>query len=393
VQLPQDILAAVEERDLDRFGVTALAIAVDSGGDGYQKSWGVPVDATFRVASLTKPIVAAAAMRLVEQRKLSLDEPLTGLRLPWAGITLRHLLSHQAGLAHDWSKPLAFYGEGDDALQRMADDEAVGAPVGPGRLFSYSNPGYWLTGALIERATGKPFEDSLRELVLEPLGMERTGFAPIEPSVPSDLPYPRARRPSGGLYSCVEDLRRFAWLLTGGWASQSPLSRESIEEMQTPQIAVGPDGGYGLGLGVVHGRGCPTIEHGGAVAGIRAQLIVAQASSYVLLTNSDRGHFLINRLLGSVGLALHLPPEVAVSKADLEALEGMFREPLGTTIRVTPRDGGIELTLAGEDGSAHLRPASPTRFVVREGDDQGDWAEFFEDGRLMRYDTLFERVA
>jgi hypothetical protein len=165
--------------------------------------------------------------------------------------------------------------------------------------------------------------------------------------------------------------------------------------METPQIAIGPDTDYGLGLGLFRARGQRTIEHGGAVPGIRAQLLVApeQASSFVLLTDSDRGHFLINRLLGSVGLALHLPPEVAVAEDDLAAVAGTFREGLGATVRVTPRDGGIDLTLVGEDGSAHLRPASPTRFVVREGDDKGDWAEFFEDGRLMRYDTLFERVA
>jgi CubicO group peptidase (beta-lactamase class C family) len=399
VQLPQDILGAVEDRDLERFGVTALAIAVNSGGDGYQEAWGVPVETTFRIASITKPIVAAAAMRLVEQGKLALDDPLTGFRLPWEGITLRHLLSHQAALAYDWSKPLSSYGEGDDALQRMADDEAVGAPVGPGRFFSYSNPGYWLTGALIQRATGKPFEDALQELTLEPLGMERTGFTPIEPSVPSDLPFPRARRASGGLYSCVEDLRCFTWLLQGeAFPSKPfghaffPLSRASVEEMRTPQVAVGPDGDYGLGLGVVRGRGCPTIEHGGAVAGIRAQLLIAEGSSYVLLTNSERGHFLIDRLLGAVGLALHLPPEVEVSEDDLAAVAGTFREPLGMTIRVTPREGGIELTLVGQERSAHLRPTSPTRFVVREGEEKGDWAEFFEDGRLMRYETLFERV-
>ncbi len=392
MQVPQDILAAVEESDLERFGVSALAIAVDADGDDYQESWGVPVETTVRVASITKTIVAAAAMRLVEMGKLALDEPLTELPLPWDGIALRHLLSNQAGLALGWSKPLESYGQGDDALQRLADDEAVAAPVRPGRLFSYSNAGFWLTGALIERATGTSFEDSLRELVLEPLGMERTGFEPIEPSVPSDLPYPRARRPAGGLYSCVEDLRRFARLLSGG---PGPLSRESVQEMQTPQVAIGPDGDYGLGLGLFRARGQLTVEHGGAVPGVRAQLLIApeQGSSYVLLTNSDRGHFVINRLLGSVGLALHLPLEVAVSEDDLTAVAGTFREPLGTTVRVTPQDGGIELTLVGDEGSAHFRPVSPTRFVVREGDDKGDWAEFFEDGRLMRYDTLFERVS
>lgn len=382
---PAAIFDAVEQGDLERFGVTALAIAVDHGGGGHERAWGVPTETTFRIASITKPIVAAAVLGLVEQGLLALDQPLDGLRLPWDGITLRQLLSHQAGLAHDWSRPLAEYGEGDDALQRLSADEAVGGPVGPGRYFAYSNPGYWLTGALIERAAEMPFEDALRVLVFEPLGMERTGFSPIEPSVPNDMPYPRARRPSGGLYSCAPDVRRFARHLRDS---------ESLREMQTPQIEVGPDGDYGLGLGIVRGRGRLTLEHGGAVSCARAQLLVVpgEGTAFVLLTNSDQGHFLVNRLLRSVGLGLPLPPEVEVTEADLATVSGTYREPLGTTIHVSPRDGGIDLTPVGGDGSAHLRPASPARFVVREGDEKGDWAEFFEDGRLLRYDTLFERV-
>src|SRR6476469_4078239 len=116
----EGLLSAVDERELERFGVTALAIAVNDGGDGYQRAWGVPLEATFRIASITKPLVAAAAMRLVDDGRLSLDDPLADLRLPWEGITLRQLLSHQAGLAHDWSKPLSDYGEDHDALQQMA---------------------------------------------------------------------------------------------------------------------------------------------------------------------------------------------------------------------------------------------------------------------------------
>jgi CubicO group peptidase (beta-lactamase class C family) len=381
------IFEAVDEDAFERYGVSALALAVDGGERGY----GVPPETTFRVASITKPIVAAAAMRLVEEGRLALDEPLPGLRLPWEGVTLRHLLSHQAGLAAGWRVPLEEYGEGDDALRRLAQEAAVGGPVGPGRLFTYANPGYWLTGAVIEQAAAEPFESALRDLVLEPLGMERTGFVAAEPSVSSSLPYPRARRPAGGLYSCVGDLMRFARHVLGG---PGPLSVGSLHEMQTPQIEVGPDGDYGLGLGVVRGRGKVTIEHGGAVPGVRTQLLVVpeDGTAFVLLTDSDHGHFLINRLLGAVGLGLSLPPEVELGEEELAAVAGVFGEPLGATIRVTPRAGGIDLALSGGDGTAHLRPASASRFVVRDGADRGDWAEFFEDGRLLRYDTLFERV-
>jgi len=387
---PVSIFDAVDPAAQVRCGVSALALAVLSGGEVHERGFGVAPETTFRVASITKSLVAATAMRLVEEGRLSLDEPVTGLRLPWEGITLRRLLSHQAGLAWDWPKPLADYGESDDALQRLAADEAAGGPVGPGQYFSYANPGYWLAGALIERASGLSFEAALRGLVLARLGMERTSFEPVEPSIPSSLPYPRARRPSGGLYSCAGDVMRFARHLLGG---PGPLSPGSVRELQTSQIAVKPDGDYGLGLGVWRGRGRPTIEHGGSVAGIRAQLLVVPEDdvALVLLTDSELGHLLIDELLDTVGLAMPLPPEVAVSDAELAAVSGTFREPLGTSVRVSTRNGGIDVAAEGEP-SLHLRPSGPTRFVVREGDAKGGWAEFFEEGRLLRYDTLLERA-
>ena len=382
----------IDDDLLARFGVTALGVGVLADGGRDVRGYGTAVpETTFRIASITKPLVAALALQLVDEGLLALDDPVAGLRLPWDGITLRQLLSHQAGLAGGWATPLEDYGEGDDALQLLAADEVAAAPIGPGRLFSYANSGYWLTGALTERATGVPFEEALRDRVLEPLGMERTGFSPVDPSVPSSIPYPRARRPAGGLYSCADDLLSFAAHLLGG---PGPLSPTARCEQQTPQIEVGPDGDYGLGIGLLTVRGRLTVEHGGSLSGIRTQLLLVpeEDTAFVLLSDSEQGHFLINALLTSVGLGLHLPPEAEVGKDALTAVAGTYREPFGTTIEVTPRNGGIDLTLVGGDGSAHLRPVSPTRFLVREGDEEGDWAEFFEAGRLLRYGTLLERV-
>src|SRR5438132_428535 len=78
---PEAIFESVDADALERYGVTALAIGVD----GHERGYSVPPETTFRVASITKAIVAATAMRLVEEGRLALDEPLTGLRLPWQG--------------------------------------------------------------------------------------------------------------------------------------------------------------------------------------------------------------------------------------------------------------------------------------------------------------------
>jgi hypothetical protein len=197
------------------------------------------------------------------------------------------------------------------------------------------------------------------------------------------------------LFSCTGDLLSFAAHQLGG---PGPLSGASLADMQTAQIEVVPDGDYGLGLGVCRERGRPTLEHGGSVPGFRSQLLIVpeDETALVLLTNSGRGGLVIEDVLDSVGLALRLPPEVAVPGEQLDALAGTYGEVLGSKLVVTVRDGGIDLGHVEADGSTfppvHLRPAGPDRFVVRDGDDRGDSAEFFHGGRLLRYAWLFERV-
>src|SRR5579859_5443862 len=142
----------VAQAAMDRHGVARVAVGVLSSDERSVRGYGVEPETTFRIASITKPLVATLALRLVEEGRLSLDEPLEDLRLPWDGVTLRHLLTHQAGLAGDRVASLAEYGEGDDALERLAADEALANPVGPGQLFSYSNYGYWLAGVVAARA-------------------------------------------------------------------------------------------------------------------------------------------------------------------------------------------------------------------------------------------------
>src|SRR5262249_32398408 len=151
-------------------------------------------------------------LTVVDDGLAGLDDPMDGLRLPWPGITLRQLLSHQAGLAAEWPMQLSDYGDGDDALERLAGDEPLAGGVAPGGRFADCNAGYWLTGAHIARITGETFEEAMHRRVLAPLGLERTGFEPDglvtrhvtdtgsnETRAAEPLGYSRARRPSGGL--------------------------------------------------------------------------------------------------------------------------------------------------------------------------------------------------
>src|SRR2546421_263565 len=131
-----------------------------------------------RVTSVRTPFVAALVLTLVRDGLLELDRPVTRylpeLALPAGPVTLRELLSHQAGLEHEWSTPLSEYGEGDDALDRLARGAPVAAATGPGKWFSYASAGYYIAASACARAAGTTFETAMRERLLEPLGLRRT---------------------------------------------------------------------------------------------------------------------------------------------------------------------------------------------------------------------------
>ena len=276
---------------------------------------GEPVrqDTIFRISSMTKPVTAVAALILVEECLLRLDEPVDRLLPELANrwvlarpdgpldetvpairpITVRDLLTFRLGLGMDFAASAP-----QPVLTAMADlDLCVGppAPAGPpppdewmrrlGTLPLEHQPGSrWLydtgaeiLGVLIARAAGQPFETFLRERIFEPLGMRDTGFA-----VPaSDLsrfgpcystnPPTGARQvydpregqwsrppafPSGGagLVSSVVDYLAFAEMLRAGGTHRGEriLSRPSIEAMTTDHVAdlgSGPDPSGALGWG------------------------------------------------------------------------------------------------------------------------------------------------
>jgi hypothetical protein len=137
------------------------------------------VDTRFHSASVGKMFTAAAVLKLAEQGKLALDDSLARWLPEYpdpaaaAKITLRHLLTHTAGLA-DWPRQFEPHASQRDAARTMT------APLAaePGARMSYSNAGYVLLGAVVEAATGTSFASALDRLVFEPAGMTRTIFAP-----------------------------------------------------------------------------------------------------------------------------------------------------------------------------------------------------------------------
>jgi CubicO group peptidase (beta-lactamase class C family) len=225
----------------------------------------LPVDADtiFVAGSLTKPVVATAAICLVGDGRLDLDVPLVrylpDLRLADAG---------RDGCGHDAPPPDAYlglrsamtskgrvFGPGDDALARAIATFGNRPQVLPlGSLWSYNNSAYWLAGRVVEVVTGMSLEAALTDLVLQPLGMASsfffekdvitrrlavghnasgTGRAEIaQPWSP-----PRAQRGAGGLLTTIRDLMKFASLQLHDQFRHVPGAlKKAATTMQQPQV-------------------------------------------------------------------------------------------------------------------------------------------------------------
>jgi CubicO group peptidase (beta-lactamase class C family) len=400
----------------ERWSVPGLAVGVLRDGEVAVGAEGVtrlgddePVtpESVFRIASITKPFVATLALTLVEEGALELDEPPPGSPV---AVTVRQLLSHQGGLATEWPESLDAFGDGDDALSRLAQRDPEPLPVGPGELFAYSNAGYWLVGAAIAAAARTTFEAAMKQRVLEPLDLGATGFEPAngvpghDQVVPgaddhrsAEEAYPRVRRPSGGLWSNVEDLLRFAAHHLGG---PGPLTPASIAELQRPCVD-GPGFRYGLGWFVTRRGGLAAVEHMGSVSGYQSLLLLVpdEQLAFAALSNSSRGLAPIRQVARRVGLAPDRAEERVLSPVELDAFAGRYRGQ-GLELELGVTDGFLQLAvvevnaITGEELTLppiRARPVGDAEFELLDGEWRGERFDFPREN-IVRFGTLAARV-
>jgi CubicO group peptidase (beta-lactamase class C family) len=300
----------------------------------------VSTQTRFQVASMTKMITAATAMRLVEKGALRLDRPLVDFLPPElrpaaldSRHTLHHLLSHTSGVPgyhdHDdetwgsftaaWERVPPWRARGPkDLLPLFAD---LPAEFEPGARFSYCDSNFILIGALVEWVTGKDFATIASQEVLGPAGLESIEFSQLDLE-PADLAssylvteepaefwrsniysVPGGAMTDGGMISTASDLVRFYDSLAGG----DIVSADSVSLMLTPH-GVEPDSpeayGYGMELVVVEGE-VAIVGHSGADPGVSTMLshFVAEDISIVVLCNHDRGSWaVVQRIEEELGL-------------------------------------------------------------------------------------------
>jgi len=261
----------------------------------------------YRIGSLTKAFVAVLVMRLRDEGRLDLADPL-GKHLDVGqaeGATIAQLLSHTAGLASETHGPWWERSPGD--LRPELADILGSAPQrhAAGRLFHYSNPGYALLGALVGQLRGQAWDEVLRQEILEPLGMVRTTIQPQSPHARGFAVHPWAdvmqlepadgtglMAPAGELWSTADDLCRFAAFLLDG--DDRVLAASTIAEMRIPAAPPG-DGAwassYGLGLQLFRLDKRLLYGHSGSMPGFVATLCVSQADGVagIALANATSG--------------------------------------------------------------------------------------------------------
>ncbi len=267
-----------------------------------------PIDENtlFDIASCAKAMTAATILRLAETNILALDHPvatffpdLTGDALERGKVvTVRHLLGHTAGLDDSTAIQSLIFPDRDEAVQR-----AFAAPPlsGPGERFRYSNTGYVVLAAIIEKATNQRFEDVAKELVLDPAGLTNTGFLNTEELDDSNAA-PRVLERGGKVHRLTIRQDGWGWGYKGAggvlttmaelarWdaalADDSVLSEASRDAMFTRG-----KGGYGLGWFIeTNSRGTRRIHHSGGTRGFTCWFVrLPEENTFIAVLSNQRG--------------------------------------------------------------------------------------------------------
>lgn len=281
---------AIGREAIERHAAPGVAIGVMRGGKVLiNRGYGIAdlendvptrADSVFCIASVTKNFTAAAILQLVEHGALSLDDDI-GKFIPEfphknKGVTIRRLLNHTAGI-HNVTAIAAYWAQ---VAAPIAPSKLIAlfldAPLDfePGTSYAYSNSGYILLGAVIEKASGTSYPEYLRSHFFVPLGLDHTSYCGT-----ADLIRGRARGyardergwvnaphvdmsqgyAAGGICSTTGDLLRWQHALNHGRV----LAQTSYEAM----IALDPGRTYGLGIGGGSNSGHRVLFHGGAIYG------------------------------------------------------------------------------------------------------------------------------
>jgi CubicO group peptidase (beta-lactamase class C family) len=377
-------------------------------GYGVREAGGsdsVTTETLFQAASISKPVAALAALRLVQEGVLDLDEDVNRKLKSWKipespftatqPVTLRRLLSHSAGLTVHGFRGYAATEAVPTFLQIVngeaaANSRAIRVDTFPGARWRYSGGGYTVMQQVLVDVSGKSFPELMRTKVLNPLGMTRSTYEqPLPPHllgtaasghrsdgtvVPGKWhTYPEMA--AAGLWTTPTDLARYAIhvQLATRDRSNGVLSQSTTGQMLTVQ-----SGTYGLGPSLGGQGQDASFSHGGANEGFRAFFIAfpARGQGAAIMTNSDAGGALATEILRAIAEEYGWPSQrpvektvVAVSPETPKRIAGryVFETAPNVFIIVTADSGRVLAEVTGQF-KTEIFPESETKYFSVDRD-------------------------
>lgn len=376
----------------------ATVIVMKDGAPVFRKAYGLAdVDKNtpmqpemqLRLGSITKQFTAVAILMLAEQGRLSLEDEVTRFLPNYPvkdkHITIERLLQHTAGIPNYTAKVTFGLTSGQDkSVQQMIDyfkDEAL--DFEPGERWAYSNSGYILLGAIIEKVSGTTYADFIAKNIFEPLGMQDTAYEGHERSAKRRVAgyregvfsgYRFAEHVSmtqpyaaGALVSTVDDLARWDDAISTGKLLRADTWRQAFTPCPLPNGAK-CSYGYGWQLGTM--RGHRMAAHAGDIPGYNAEAIrLPDDKVFVaVLGNSNRNMLNTDRVAftaAAIAVGSPFPQQktIPMTKLAMTAFVGTFRLSESGTRTISFDGGGLRFERKGRR-PAGLRPFGVDKFFV-----------------------------
>jgi CubicO group peptidase (beta-lactamase class C family) len=347
----------------------------------------------FRLGSITKQFTAASILLLEERGKLKIDDKvktyLPDAPMAWDRITVYNLLTHTAGIPNFTS--LADYST--IKLSARTADASVAAvhdktlDFGPGEKMSYSNSGYLVLGAIIEKVSGQSYEKFVADNIFTPLGMNDSGYdsntAIIKrrasgyirgPAGYVNAGYIHMSIPhaAGALYSTTGDLLKWEQALFAG----KVVSKASLDRMITPF-----KNDYALGLTSTLDKGRRVIAHGGGIDGFNTHLAYYPDTKTVIVALSNVNGTAPGAIAAQLGAVMHCDSvtlaserkEITLPAATLSKYVGAYELAPGVVMTITLDGGSLMAQLTGQ-ASVPIFPQSETLFFLKVRDTQIEFA-------------------
>lgn len=341
-------------KDYGQFNGSALIaqngkVIMKKGFGSANMEWNIPNEPNtkFRLGSITKQFTAFLIVALAEQGKLKLDVPISTYLPDYPKatadkITLHHLLTHTSGIPNYTSLPNFFK---DKSRNPYTPEEFVKTfsdlplEFTPGEKFNYSNSGYFLLGYIIEKVSGKSYEQYLQETIFTPLKMVNSGYDHSETILPNratgyekrgkkitnspylDMSIPYA---AGSLYSTVEDL----YLWDQSLYTNQLLSSKSMESLFNTYIKAGK-GSYGYGWFIDQTNDASplkVVQHGGGINGFNSILYRIPADRNLIVLLNNTGGTVLNEMSEAIRAILYNQPFKAPKKSLAFELFDAFSE-------------------------------------------------------------------